>query len=95
MRETEKMCWYSKQGSPSMRAEPITHCLFSAPSSGKLWSDRWHSQLCEYMHLWDAKNAFFVLDQTFWYKIFLSSQLCSERDVQGVRSTAHLTELGG
>lgn len=61
MRETEKMCWYCKQGSPSMRAKPITHCLFSAPSSGKLRSDRLHSQLCENTHLLDAKMPFLCL----------------------------------
>lgn len=94
MRETEKMCWYSKQESPSVGANLITHCLFPAPFPGKLLLDRLHSQLQEYTHLWDAKNEFRVLEQTFWEEIFLSSQLCSEQDVQDVCGTAHVMELG-
>ena len=77
-----------------MRAHLITHCLLPASFSGKLLSDRLHPQLCEYTHLWDAKNAFRGLEQTFWDKIFLSSQLCSEQDEQDVWSTAHFMELG-
>lgn len=41
-----------------------------------------HSQLCEYMHLWDPDNVFHVLLQTFWDKIFLTSQLCRKQTVQ-------------
>lgn len=77
-----------------MGANLITHRLLPSPSSGKLLSDRLHSQLCEYAHLRDAKNAFHVLEQTSWDKTFLSSQLCSEQDAQDVRSTAHFMELG-
>jgi len=75
-------------------ANLITHCLFPAPFSGQLLSGRLCSQLCEHAHLWDAKNAFRVLEQTFWDKIFLSGQLCSEQDVQDVWNTAHFLELG-
>lgn len=77
-----------------MGANLITYCLFPAPFSGKLLSDRLHSQLCEYAHLWDSKNVFHVLGQTSWDKIFLTSQLCSKQTVQDVWSTAHFMELG-
>lgn len=75
-------------------ANLITHCLFPAPSSGNLLSARLHSQLWEYSNLWDAKNMFHVLEQTARDKNLLSSQLCSEQDVQGACSTAYFTELG-
>lgn len=60
MRETGKICWYSKQESPSVGANLITYCLFPAPFSGKLLAGRLRSQLCEYARTFEMLKMCFM-----------------------------------